>query len=250
MNDASSRTAAGALRLKEDVGWFAAGDRFRRALAALSAGAFQLFAYICLEADRRTGRYEAPHAKLAETLHKSRRAVCDYIRELEAKGVCTVRRGANQYARSCFTVCEDYWPYHRDQHVGGIDAGQTDRYVRSIEQSFVSLGCTTGRFSSRDAQLARELELSGVPLETVEDAMLLGAARKYVAWLDGSAPEPIASLAYFKAVLSEVQQRPLPPDYRGYLKSKIARFARDWARRREGTAKGSSAGTDGSEKDA
>jgi hypothetical protein len=42
--------------LKEASGWFAAGDSFRRALTGLSDGAFKLFAYICLEADRRTGR--------------------------------------------------------------------------------------------------------------------------------------------------------------------------------------------------
>lgn len=149
MNDATSRLEANTVRLKERAGWFAAGDPLRRALAALSAGAFQLFAYICLQADRRTGRYEASHAQLPETLGKSRRAMGDYMRELVTKGVCSVRRGANQYARSCCSVCEDYWPYHRGQDVEGVRAGQADGYVRSIEQSFVSQGCTAGRFSSR-----------------------------------------------------------------------------------------------------
>lgn len=246
MNDATGCTAAGVLRLKESTGWFAAGASFRRALGTLSAGAFQLFAYICLYAERRSGRYEARHAELAEALGKSRRIVGGYIRELEAKGVCAVGRGANQYARSFFTVCEDYWPYHRDQDAG---AGHAGAYVRSVERSFVSLGCTTGRFSGRDAQLARDLETSGVPLATVEDALLLGGARKYVSWLDGRAPEPIASLAYFKAVVSEVQERPLPADYREYLKRKIAEFAREWARRSKEAIDGGPSDADGPESD-
>jgi len=246
MNDATGRTAAGALRLKESMGWFAAGASFRRALVTLSAGAFQLFAYICLEAERRSGRYEARHGELARALGKSRRIVGDYIRELEVKGVCAVRRAANQYARSCFTVCVDYWPYHRDQDAG---AGHAGAYVRSVERSFVSLGCTTGRFSGRDAQLARELETSGVPLATVEDALLLGGARKYVSWLDGHAPEPIASLAYFKAVVAEVQERPLPADYREYLRRKIAEFARQWARRSDEARDGGPGDADASESD-
>jgi hypothetical protein len=44
------------LRLKQERGWFAAGADFRRALGLLSDGAFRLFAWLCLEASRETGR--------------------------------------------------------------------------------------------------------------------------------------------------------------------------------------------------
>ena len=57
--------------LKEASGWFAAGDSFRRAVTALSDGAFKLFAYICLEADRRTGRLLMTQTELAQALGKS-----------------------------------------------------------------------------------------------------------------------------------------------------------------------------------
>ncbi len=70
--------------LKEAFGWFAAGSSFRRALATLSDGAFKLFSYLCLEADRRTGRYEAVQAELAKAIGKSRRIVGKYVEELES----------------------------------------------------------------------------------------------------------------------------------------------------------------------
>ena len=44
------------MRLKQATGWFAAGDPMLDALHLLSDGAFKLFAYLALTADRQTGR--------------------------------------------------------------------------------------------------------------------------------------------------------------------------------------------------
>lgn len=59
-------------RLKISSGWFAARVSFQRALTVLSDGAFKLFAYVTLGADRRTGRYQATQTDLARVLGKSR----------------------------------------------------------------------------------------------------------------------------------------------------------------------------------
>src|ERR1041385_5332576 len=67
------------LRLKEPSGWFAAGNGFRTALALLSDGAFHLFAYLCLEANRQTGRIEATHKELAAAVNKSKRSIGNHI---------------------------------------------------------------------------------------------------------------------------------------------------------------------------
>ena len=48
-----------ALRLKQSRGWFAATSSFREAIEKLSDGAFKLFACVCLDADRPTGRLRA-----------------------------------------------------------------------------------------------------------------------------------------------------------------------------------------------
>ena len=97
--------------LKEPSGWFAAGTSFRLALRTLSDGAFKLFAHLCLEADRRTGRFEAVQEELAEAIGKSRRIVGKYIDELKNKQICIVRSARNQYARTCIEIRDEYWPY-------------------------------------------------------------------------------------------------------------------------------------------
>jgi len=221
---------AGNLGLKESFGWFVAGTSFRRALRTLSDGAFKLFAYLCLEADRRTGRFEAVQGDLAKAIGKSRRIVGKYMEELKHKHVCIVRSARNQYARTCIEILDEYWPYRRSSEDNGIDERICDAYVEAIKSDFVALGCTIGRFSPRDAQFARDLQERGVPLEIVQDALLMGAARKYISWLNGGASQPIGSLAYFSALVSEMQQRPLPADYREYLHEKIVRLAKAWAK--------------------
>jgi hypothetical protein len=211
--------------LKESSGWFAAGDSFRRAMPLLSDGAFKLFAHICLAADRRTGRYEAVQMELAAALGKSRRIVGKYIQELVYKGVCTVRIGKNQYTRTCFEIQDDFWPYRRIP-----DAVPQNAYVNAVKTSFLSLGCTTGKFSVRDAQIADQFQTRGIPMELVQDALLLGACRKLISLINGSSAEPIGSLAYFEGLIAEVQERPIPADYREYLRRKVGQLNSAWAK--------------------
>jgi hypothetical protein len=214
--------------LKEPSGWFAAGRSFQRALATLSDGAFKLFVYICLEADRRTGRFEAVQAELAKAIGKSRRIVGNYVEELESKRVCVVRRGTNQYARTSFEIRDEYWPYHRIQDVEGANGQAHNAYVDAIKRSFVSIGCTIGKFSTRDAQLAEELERRRIPLKLIQDALLMGACRKYISWLNGGSLEPIGSLAYFDGLVAEIRERPLQAEYREYLQKKVEQLKKVW----------------------
>ena len=224
------------LSLKEPAGWFVAGASFRRALGMLSDGAFKLFAHICLEADRRTGRLEVAQGELAKAIGKSRRIVGKYIDELKHKQVCIVRSARNQHARTCIEIRDEYWPYRRTPEVESVNGQVPNPYVEEIRSSFVALGCTVGKFSTRDAQFAQDLQQRGIPLEIVQDALFMGAVRKYISWLNGGSLEPIGSLAYFATLLPEMQQRPLPADYREYLREKIVKLAGAWAKE---SAKGS-----------
>jgi hypothetical protein len=218
------------LCLKEPPGWFVAGVSFRRALRTLSDGAFKLFAHLCLEADRRTGRLEAVQGELAKAIGKSRRIVGKYIDELKHKQVCVVRSASNQYARTCIEIRDEYWPYRRTPEVESVNGQVRNAYVEAIKSSFVTIGCSIGKFNVRDAQFARDLQQRGIPLETVQDALLMGAARKYISWLNGGARQAIGSLAYFAALVSEIQERPLPASYREYLREKVVRLSRAWAK--------------------
>ncbi len=225
------------LCLKESSGWFAAGASCRRALRILSDGAFKLFAHLCLEANRRTGRYEAVQTELAKAIGKSRRIVGKYIDELQRKHVCTVRFASNQYSRTCFEICDEYWPYRRIEETTTPDSQSANAYVDAIKNNFTAIGCTTGKFNPQDAQIAQDLQKTGVLLETVQNALLIGTARKYVSWLNGGSREPIGSLAYFVAIISEIRDRPLAPDYQEYLKRKVGQLKKVWEKESAKTLK-------------
>ena len=227
MNNSASELS---LRLKESTGWFAAGTSFRRALRILSDGAFKLFAYLCIEADRRTGQFESSQTELAKAIGKSRRIVGKYIEELDQKQICTVLSAKNQYGRTSFKINDEYWPYQRMQTAEDKDK-ENDSYVDEIKKLFVNFGCTVGNFSIQDIKFAQSLQQRGIPLETVQDALLMGTVRKYVSWLNSGSSQPIATLAYFSAVISEIQERPLPVGYREYLDKKVVQLAKAWARK-------------------
>lgn len=211
-------------RLRNPTGWLAAGEGFRKALHSLPDGSFKLFAYLSLQADRRTGCVQATHTELAAALNKSRRTIGIYATELRRKGVCSIGSAKNQHSKTIFEIHDDYWPYQREP---GIEKKLTS-YVTAIRESFITLGCTTGRFGTGDVRTAENFENIGVPCETVQDAMLVGACRKYASWLNGGKSEPIGSLSYFKALVAEMQDQPLPPGYREYYNMQARKLALTW----------------------
>jgi hypothetical protein len=71
--------------LKASSGWFAAGVSFLHALNILSDGAFKLFVYVSLQADRSTGAYPATQTELARALGRSRRIIGKYITSSKVK---------------------------------------------------------------------------------------------------------------------------------------------------------------------
>lgn len=215
--------------LKQSTGWFAAGDGFHQALTLLSDGAFNLFAYICVKADRQTACFQATQKDLAIVLGKSRRILGRYVSELSEKKVCRVHMGTNQFTRTTFEICDAYWPYQKPSRTSvSTEAGG---YVPSICKYFVSLGCGTGRFGSSDVRAAEKFRERGIPLAVVEDAMLVGACRKFVSWLNGKLDEPIGSLYYFAPLVEEIRQKPISDSYRSYLRSQLIQLSRRWLNR-------------------
>lgn len=221
------------LVLKEPTGWFAAGRSFRQALRQLSDGAFKLFVHICLEADRKTGRLAATQKELAAALGKSKRIIGHYVAELGAAQVCTVTPARNQYAQTRFEICDAFWPYRRSE--AEDEPAELRQYVESVRECYLTLGaCASGSFGAADNAVARDLYERRIPLGVVCDAMLTGACRKYVSWLNGAASEPIWSVRYFESVITEIQEQPLPPGYSSYLRRTVERLAAQWVGRNTG----------------
>ena len=212
------------LRLKKANGWFPAGEEFLKVMTLLSDGAFKLFVFLCLNADRRTATYCASYRRLGPAIGKSRPSVEAYAAELKAKGLCSVVPTRIPYVGTTFRISEEYWPYASDGSVVNPAKG----YVDSVRDTFLSLGCTSGRFGPSEERQAHELEKHGVTLEVVTDAMLLGACRKYVSWLNGGPSEPIASLRYFEPLIDEVQERPFPAGYREYMRLEVEKLSKLW----------------------
>jgi hypothetical protein len=214
------------LLIKEPVGWFVAGEGFRCALGLLSDGAFKLFAHLSLQANRRTGRVTATHKELAAALGKSKRVIGTYAAELEAKEVCNVLSGKNQFMATVYEISERYWPYHRESSFTESTAIQA--YIESVGKCYEELGCTTGKLNAAGIEIARQFHGRSIPFSVVDSAMLLGACRIYESWLNGGPSEPIRSMAYFEPLVAEVQANPLPDGYSGYLRGKLRRFAQSW----------------------
>jgi hypothetical protein len=73
---------------------------------------------------------------------------------------------------------------------------------------------------------ARHFQQDGVPLETVETALLLGSLRRLIRPADAPRLSPIRSLAYFRPVIQELCDHPAPENYREYLRLKLRQVAK------------------------
>ncbi len=216
------------LALKHSTGWFAAGREMEQALAILSDGAFKLYAYVCLHAERRSARLRFRHSELAQSLGKSPRSISSYLNELRRQGMCQVQAAANQHQMGSIEIADRFWPYHKQ--LSETPLSDQTRYIERVRQLFLSRACVQGTFRAADEKLAAELYQRHVPLERIERAYLLGCARKYVALLNHPGAALISSLHYFTALLSEVLELKVSPDYWSYLSHKLDRLEQSWQR--------------------
>jgi hypothetical protein len=207
------------LQLKQPTGWFAAGREVAEALVLLSESAFRLYIYICLNADRHTGRLAIDPASLARVLRREPAAIEDDLGELRRHDVCDRRMGALE-------ICGRFWPYHR-QSLAIPDGGQAD-YIRSAREAFLEPACVCSAFTPADQKLAADLHRRGVSLENLRHAIWLGSARKYIAMLKGQPPAPIASLGYFTSLLEEVTRAPVADAYWQHVRQKFLILEQRW----------------------
>lgn len=78
-----------------------------------------------------------------------------------------------------------------------------------------------------DRQQARRWFDSGVPLRTVETALLLGSVRRLLRPAQAPRLAPIRSLAYFQPVVDELLETPVSDGYCAYLQGKMKAYLRD-----------------------
>jgi hypothetical protein len=205
--------------LKQSTGWFAAGWAFAHAMTTLSDAAFKLFAWLCLNADRHTGRIRITVAEIAQALGKSEGEIQTGCDELVERGVC--RRGMDLELE----IVDRYWPYEKQPRESG-----PQEYVAQVRKLLSEPACIRCRFRAADERLARDLYQRGVSLAQVEHAIRLGCARKYATWLSNTAvATPIARLSYITTIIEEVVRQSNTSDtYWAYIRRKTAALEREW----------------------
>ena len=94
-------------------------------------------------------------------------------------------------------------------------------YVVSVLTLYVDLPDTPLRANTQDQRQARSWFDRGIPLSTVETALLLASLRRMTR-PPGVPPLPrIRSLAYFHPVIEELLENPVPDGYLQYLRFKL-----------------------------
>jgi hypothetical protein len=96
-------------------------------------------------------------------------------------------------------------------------------YVRQLLAAYRSTPGTAGVVRRPDRLLAAQLHERGVPLEAVENAFVLAAARRILRPESATALGTIRSLAYFSPVIEEVLQLNVGPEYFQHLRHKLQR---------------------------
>jgi len=96
-------------------------------------------------------------------------------------------------------------------------------YVRRLLDSYRMTPGTCGAVRGTDRVLAAQLHERGVPIEAVENAFVLAAARRMIRPAGAAPLGTIRSLAYFVPVIEEVRQLQVGQEYFRHLRNKLQR---------------------------
>jgi hypothetical protein len=98
-------------------------------------------------------------------------------------------------------------------------------YVRRLLEAYRATPGASGAVRRPDRVLAAQLYERGVPIEAVQNAFILAAARRLIRPAGAAPLGAIRSLAYFTPVIEEVLQLQVGPEYFQYLRHKLQRAA-------------------------
>ena len=99
-----------------------------------------------------------------------------------------------------------------------------EQYVHRVLETYQRTPGTSGQVRPPDRQLALELQQRGIPLRTVETALMLAAARRIFRPAEAPPLTTVRSLAYFVPVIEELLTTQINEDYIEYLRRKLKPF--------------------------
>lgn len=206
--------------------WFAAGPEVSRALALLSDGAFRLFMFLCLNADRKSGSISISYTSASELLKTSKRSITTYFGELRGHGVCRIIPAANQHGYNQIVITDEFWPYTRRTAVD--EPKELTKYVQRIKSFLAARKCVKCAFSGADQKLAASYFNRKISLEQIERAIALACCNKYVSLLNGSDSGPIVSFHYFADTMEEAGDGAIQTEYWNYVMSSLQKLESQW----------------------
>jgi len=102
-----------------------------------------------------------------------------------------------------------------------MDDHSEEEYVRHVLHAYRQTPGTTGTVRRSDRMLAAHLYERGVSVTVVENALVLGAARRVIRSPGAMPLATVRSLAYFLPVIDEVLQLRISPEYFVHLRHKL-----------------------------
>jgi hypothetical protein len=96
-----------------------------------------------------------------------------------------------------------------------------EEYVRKVLEAYRTTPGTTGHIRRPDRVLAAALQQRGVPLQAVENALVLAVSRRWMHSPEAPPLGTIRSLAYFVPVIEEVLEGVVGQDYYNYLRYRL-----------------------------
>ena len=208
------------LELKRSSGWFAAGREVQQALVLLSDGAFRLFLWLCLHADRKTGSLRISVAGLAPAVRRTVPEIRNALDELFTHGICYVLND------DVIEIADSFWPYLRTPSFRANDEVAT--YVAQLKRCFLMRRCVRSSFTPADEHLAVEIYRARLSIVDAERAILLGSVRKYASWKNHGIGTPITTLHYFRGVFDELRQTQIPSGYWNHIAHTVEQLEREW----------------------
>ena len=97
-------------------------------------------------------------------------------------------------------------------------------YVQQVLEAYQHTPGTTGQIRTPDRLLAVQLQQRGIPLRTIESALVLAAARRIFRPPQAPHLATIRSFAYFVPVIEELLITQISEDYIRYLRRKLEPF--------------------------
>jgi hypothetical protein len=99
-----------------------------------------------------------------------------------------------------------------------------EQYVHKVLEAYQHTPGTSGQVRPPDRLLAMQLLQRGIPLHTIENALVLAAARRILRPAEAPPLTTVRSLAYFVPVIEELLTTEISEDYFEYLRRKLEPF--------------------------